>query len=76
VSHTVFSVFVRQNKEFVVNCLVLNYSNLWFAMDQTSFQAVTKLEQKLEQNRLQRQKLKHELGKIQRDLSVIAVELM
>lgn len=31
-------------------------------MDQTSFQAVTKLEQKLEQNRLQRQKLKHELG--------------
>lgn len=31
-------------------------------MDQSSFQAVTKLEQKLEQNRKQRQKLKHEMG--------------
>lgn len=31
-------------------------------MDQSSFQAVTKLEQRLEINRKQRQKLKHELG--------------
>lgn len=33
-------------------------------MDQASFQAVTKLEQRLEQSRKQRQKLKHELGEL------------
>lgn len=31
-------------------------------MDQLSFQAVEKLEQRLEQSRKQRQRLKHELG--------------
>jgi hypothetical protein len=32
-------------------------------MEETPFQAVTRLEEKLEKNRKQRQKLKHELGK-------------
>jgi hypothetical protein len=32
-------------------------------MDQSSFQAVTKLEERLEQSRQQRKKLGHELGK-------------
>lgn len=41
---------------------------LGLPMDQSSFQAVTKLELRLEQSRKQRQKLKHELGKFDRQI--------